>query len=317
MAAQFTETDWIWKNGEFIPWEEATLHVMSHVLHYGSSIFEGIRCYATPDGPAVFRLEDHARRFYDSCRVYRMELPLEQDEFVEVCHELVERNDLSECYIRPIALRGYGAIGVDPQGSPVDLYVICWPWGAYLGSTALEEGVDVCVSSWNRPAPNTTPTMAKAGGNYVNAALIKMEAHEDGYAEGIALGPEGLVSEGSGQNLFLVRDGAIFTPPLDGTMLAGITRDCVIRLARDADIEVHERPIPREMLYVADELFFTGTAAEITPVRSVDRIPVGSGEPGAVTKQLQERYLAIARGEAPDPYGWRQLHASDRRARVS
>lgn len=317
MAAQFTTTEWIWKNGEMIPWKEATLHVMSHVVHYGSSIFEGIRCYATPEGPAIFRRDDHVRRFFDSCRVYRMELPFAQEELAAACHELVERNGLTECYIRPIALRGFGAVGVNPQGSPIDVYLICWPWGAYLGSEALEEGVDVRVSSWHRPAPNTIPTMAKAGGNYVNAALIKMEAHEDGYAEGIALGPGGLVSEGSGQNIFAVRDGVLLTPPLDGTMLAGITRDCVVRLAHDAGIEVRERPMPRELLYVADELFFTGTAAEITPIRSVDRIAVGEGKPGPVTRRLQSDYLGIARGEAEDPYGWRQMSAGSTTARVS
>ncbi|MDX1566823.1 MAG: branched-chain amino acid transaminase [Longimicrobiales bacterium] len=304
---EFTETDWIWKNGEFIPWKDAQLHVMSHVVHYGSSIFEGMRCYATPEGPAIFRLDEHIRRFYDSCKVYRMELPVGPTEVRKACHDLVAENELTECYIRPIAVRGYGAAGVNPSGSPIDVYLICWPWGAYLGAEALEHGVDIRTSSWNRPAPNTTPAMAKAGGNYINSALMKMEAKLDGYAEAIALAPNGLVSEGSGQNIFVVRDDVLTTPPLDGTLLAGITRDSVIRLAVDRGLEVRERSIPREALYIADELFFTGTAAEITPIRSVDRIEIGSGEPGPRTIELQGALLDIAQGKADDPYGWRSL----------
>lgn len=302
---EFHESEWIWANGEYVPWDHARLHVMSHVCHYGSSIFEGIRCYETPSGPAVFRLDAHLRRFYDSCRIHRMEMTVEREELSAVCREIVSRNGLASCYIRPLALRGYGAAGVDPRKSPVDVYVICWPWGAYLGSRALEEGVDVCVSSWSRPAPNTIPVQAKAGGNYLNAALMKMEATLDGYAEAIALGPGGVVSEGSAQNLFLVRDGRLLTPGIDGTILAGITRDAVLRLARDEGIPAEETVIAREMLYTADEAFFTGTAAEVTPVRSVDRIPVGDGEPGPVTRTLQEALLGIARGHRPDPYGWR------------
>ena len=304
---EFTETDWIWKNGEFIPWADAQLHVMSHVVHYGSSIFEGMRCYATPEGPSIFRLDDHIRRFFDSCKIYRMELPTGPTDLAQACHDLVGKNELRECYVRPIAVRGYGAAGVDPKGSPIDVYLICWPWGAYLGAEALEQGVDIRTASWNRPAPNTTPAMAKAGGNYINSALMKMEAKLDGYAEAIALAPNGLVSEGSGQNIFVVRDDVLTTPPLEGTLLAGITRDSVIRLARDRGLEVLERPVPRELLYIADELFFTGTAAEITPIRTVDRIPIGSGEPGPVTRQLQSALLDIAQGKEPDPYEWRSL----------
>lgn len=306
---EFTETDWIWKNGEFIPWADARLHVMSHVVHYGSSIFEGMRCYATPEGPSIFRLDDHIRRFYDSCKIYRMELSVGPDELSKACHDLVAKNELRECYVRPLAVRGYGAAGVNPKGSPIDVYLICWPWGAYLGAEALEHGVDIRTSSWNRPAPNTMPTMAKAGGNYINSALMKMEAKQDGYSEAIALAPSGLVSEGSGQNIFVVRDDVLTTPPLEGTLLAGITRDSVIRLARDRGLEVLERPVPRELLYIADELFFTGTAAEVTPIRTVDRIPIGSGEPGPITIQLQRALLDIAQGETSDPHGWRSLPA--------
>lgn len=304
MSSSFPKTDWIWKDGEFIPWEAATLHVMSHVVHYGSSVFEGIRCYRTPDGPAIFRLADHLRRLEDSARVYRMPLPYTAAQLGEACAALIARNALDECYLRPIALRGYGTAGLNPIPSPVETYLICWPWGAYLGAEALEQGVDVCVSSWNRPAPNTFPALAKAGGNYLSSQLIKMEAITNGYAEGIALGPDGTVSEGSGQNLILVRDGALISPPLDGTNLAGITRDSVLTLARDQGIPVREQPVPREMLYLADEMFFTGTAAEVTPIRSVDRIPVGDGRTGEITRALQEQLLGVAHGRLPDRHRW-------------
>lgn len=307
MSAQFESTPWIWKNGEFIRWRDATLHVMSHVVHYGSSVFEGIRCYSTPDGPAIFRLEDHIARFFDSSRIYRMDPPCTPEELGAACHELVRRNELQECYIRPISFRGYGAIGLNPQPSPVETYVICWPWGAYLGAEALEEGVDACVTTWSRPAPNTFPVLAKAGGHYMNSQLMKMEAAANGYAEAIALSPEGLVSEGSGQNLFLVKNGVLSTPRPDGSMLLGITRDSILRLARDEGIEVREESIPRERLYTADEIFFTGTAAELTPVRSVDRIQVKDGKAGPVTRGLQQRFLGIARGREPDPYHWRSV----------
>lgn len=298
------EARWIWRDGDLVPWEEATLHVMSHVVHYGSSIFEGIRCYETAEGPAIFRLGDHVRRFYDSCRIYRMEPKPSPDALTAACHAVVRENELRECYVRPVAYRGLGTAGLDPAESPVETCVICWPWGAYLGGDALERGVDVRVSSWQRPAPNTHPAMAKAGGNYVNAQLMKMEAVADGYAEAIALSTAGLVSEGSGQNLFVVRDGTLITPPIDGSSLVGITRDSVLTLADDLGIPVRQEPVPRESLYVADELFFTGTAAEVTPIRSVDRIPVANGGAGPVTRRLQERLLDTCRGRAPDTHGW-------------
>lgn len=304
MAAKFTTTDWIWHNGEFIPWQDATIHVMSHVVHYGSSVFEGIRCYNTPDGPAIFRLPEHLRRLRDSAKVYRMEYPYSEKALTAALEELIIRNNLDECYIRPVVFRGYGTVGVNPSGSPVETYLVCWPWGTYLGEGALERGVDVCVSSWARPAPNTLPAMAKAGGNYLSSQLIKMEAVANGYDEGIALAPTGIVSEGSGQNLFLVRDGVLITPPLEGTLLQGITRDSVITIARDLGFEVRQHAIPREALYMADELFFTGTAAEVTPIRSVDRIVVGSGKAGEITLALQARLLDVAQGRVEDRYGW-------------
>lgn len=304
MTTSFPRTDWIWKDGCLIPWESATLHVMSHGVQYGSSVFEGIRCYRTDRGPTVFRLDDHIRRLHDSARICRMELGYSRAALVEASLELVHRNGLEECYIRPIALRGLGAAGVNPSASPVEVYLVCWPWGAYLGDGALESGVDVGVSSWHRPAPNTLPAMAKIGGAYINSQLIKMEAAANGYAEGIALGADGLVSEGSGQNLFLVRDGTLITPAQNGTLLPGITRDSILTLARDLGIPAREATVPREMLYAADELFFTGTAAEVTPVRSVDRITVGDGRVGPVTATLQKQLLDVARGRLPDPHGW-------------
>ena len=297
-------TEWIWHNGEIIPWDDAQLHVMSHVVHYGSSVFEGIRFYDTPQGPAAFRLSDHMRRFMNSARIYRMDLELSLDELADACREVVNRNGLEAGYIRPVALRGLGALGLHPGKSPVETYIVCWPWGTYLGTEALQEGVDVCVSTWTRPAPNTLPTLAKAGGNYVISQLMRLEAEANGYAEAIGLGPDGLVSEGSGQNLFVVDAGILCTPPVDGTLLNGITRDSILKLAADLGIPTREQAIPREMLYIADELFFTGTASEITPVRSVDRIEVGGGGVGPVTDVLQKEYLGIATGERPDPYGW-------------
>ena len=304
MAAKFTTTDWIWHNGEFVPWESATVHVMSHVIHYGSSVFEGIRCYNTPDGPAIFRLPEHLRRLRDSAKVYRMEYEYSEEDLTTALQELILRNNLEECYIRPVVFRGYGTVGVNPSGSPVETYLVCWPWGTYLGEGALERGVDVCVSSWHRPAPNTLPAMAKAGGNYLSSQLIKMEAIANGYDEGIALAPSGVISEGSGQNLFIVRDGVLITPPLEGTLLQGITRDSVLTLAREMGIEVRQHAVPREALYMADELFFTGTAAEVTPIRSVDRIVVGEGRAGEMTLALQARLLDVAQGRVPDTHGW-------------
>jgi branched-chain amino acid aminotransferase len=297
-------TEWIWRDGEIIPWDDAQLHIMSHVVHYGSSVFEGIRFYNTLAGPAAFRLSDHIRRFVSSARIYRMDLGLSASGLAEGCREVVNRNRLTDGYLRPVAVRGLGALGIHPGKSPVETYIVCWPWGQYLGTEALEQGVDVCVSSWNRPAPNTLPTLAKAGGNYVISQLMRLEAEANGYAEAIGLGPDGLVSEGSGQNLFLVDGGILYTPPLNGTLLHGITRDCVLKLAANLGIQTREQAVPREMLYVADELFFTGTASEITPVRSVDRIKVGGGGVGPITQKLQKEYLGIATGQRPDRYGW-------------
>ncbi len=299
----FPQTAWIWRNGEWVPWEDATIHVMSHVVHYGSSVFEGIRCYATKEGPAIFRLPEHMRRFADSAKIYRMDVP-EQAVMEEACREVVVRNEMDACYIRPIAFRGYGNPGVNPAPSPVEVYVICWEWGAYLGKEGLANGVDACVSTWMRPAPDTYPAIAKAGGNYLNGQLLKLEAHINGYAEAIAMGPGGLISEGSGQNVFIVRDGTLIAPAVDGTFLLGITRDSLMHLARDLGIPVKEQAVPREMLYTADEVFFCGTAAEVTPVRSVDRLPVGDGRPGPITMALQERFFAIVGGEYPDTHGW-------------
>jgi len=304
LTSSFPSTEWIWRDGSFVPWDDARIHVMSHVVHYGTSVFEGIRCYQTPRGPALFRLHDHFRRFLLSGRIYRMEAPYSLEELVEASLELIERNGLEECYLRPLGLRGVGAAGLNPYGSPVETFLISWPWGAYLGKDALEEGVDACVSSWNRPAPNTLPTQAKAGGHYMNAQLMKMEAIANGYAEAIALSPSGLVSEGSGQNLFLVRNGTLVTPSLDGSMLSGITRDSIQKLAEEEGIPVHYENVPREALYAADELFFTGTAAEVTPIRSVDRIQVGDGRPGPITLAMQNAVLDVARGRRPDRHGW-------------
>jgi branched-chain amino acid aminotransferase len=294
----------IWHNGSFIPWADATIHVLSHVVSYGTSVFEGIRCYATPSGPAVFRVSDHVRRLVDSAKIYRMDLGHTRDELTEAILELVRINDLDACYIRPIAIRAYGDVGVNPLHNPVDVYLACWVWGKYLGDQALAQGVDVCVSSWKRIAPNTLPALAKAGANYMNSQLIKMEAITNGYTEGIALDDSGYVSEGSGENIFVVRDGRIHTPPLGASVLPGVTRDSVIRLAQDLRIPLVETIIPREMLYIADEVFFTGTAAEITPIRSVDRILVGQGQRGPITDRLQKEFFALINGAAPDRYGW-------------
>ncbi|MEJ7811368.1 MAG: branched-chain amino acid transaminase [Gemmatimonadaceae bacterium] len=313
---QLTATDWIWRNGEFIPWADAQVHVLCHSLQFGSSAFEGIRCYSTPRGPAIFRLEDHLQRLLNSCKIYRMEVGYSVDELVAACCELVEKNGLDACYIRPMVLRGYGAAGMVPFASPVEVYLPCWPWGAYLGEGALENGVDACVSTWHRVAPNTIPAMAKIAGNYLSGQLVKMEALANGFAEAIALGPDGMLSEGSGQNLFLVRGGTLFTSPVDGTLLPGITRDSILALARDAGIAVREGPLPRESLYIADEVFFTGTAAEVTPVRSVDKITVGAGRPGPVTQLLQSRFLDVVHGAADDAHGW-LTHVRAERASAS
>lgn len=297
-------TNVIWRDGQLIPWEQATLHVMSHVVHYGSSVFEGIRCYETPDGPAVFRLREHMRRLHDSCKIYRIPMRWTQDELAQATVDLVAANGLPACYLRPIVVRTGEQMGILPTDVPVETFLIAWRWGAYLGHEALTHGVDVCVSSWRRNAPGTTPTLAKAGGNYLNSQLTKMEARADGYAEGIALDHYGYVSEGSGENLFLVRDGALHTTGTESGILEGITRDSVIAIARDLGIPVREARLPRETLLLADEMFFTGTAAELTPIRSVDRQPVGDGTPGPITRAVQDRYLGIATGRYPDAHGW-------------
>ena len=300
-----TPTEKIWHNGRFIRWDEATIHVLSHVVSYGSSVFEGIRCYSTPAGPAVFRLREHVRRMVDSARIYRMEnLGFSPAQLAEAMLELVRVNHMDACYIRPIVLRGYGEVGVNPLKNPIDVYIACWEWGQYLGEEALAEGVDVCVSSWTRLAPNTLPAMAKAGANYMNSQLIKMEALANGYTEGIALDAAGYVSEGSGENIFVVRDGKIHTPPLGASVLPGITRDAILTLARDLGIPLVETIVPREMLYIADEVFFSGTAAEITPIRSVDRIPIGKGRRGPVAEKLQKEFFGIISGAKPDRHGW-------------
>jgi branched-chain amino acid aminotransferase len=301
MALQKTEH--IWHNGKLIPWDQATIHVMSHVIHYGSSVFEGIRCYAPKGMPAIFRAQEHMERLVNSAKVYRIELDYTAGELVAAMAELVKSNGAWPCYIRPIVLRGYGELGVSPLNSPVEVYIANYPWGKYLGSDA-SEGVDVCVSSWTRLAPNTLPAMAKAGANYMNSQLIKMEAVLNGYAEGIALDTNGYVSEGSGENVFVVRNGVLQTAPLGNSVLPGITRDSVLQIARDLGIPVVEAGIPREMLYIAEEVFFTGTAAEVTPIRSVDKITVGKGVIGQITKAIQKEFYAIVRGEKPDRYQW-------------
>lgn len=291
-------------NGSLVNWADAKIHVASHVVHYGSAVFEGARCYDTAKGSACFRLEDHTRRLYNSAKIYRMPIPMEPAAMNAAILETIRANGLKACYIRQLVYRGYGEPGVSPTGSPVDVAILCWEWGAYLGPEALERGVDVCVSSWTRSAPNTFPTMAKSSANYASSQLIKMEATVNGYAEGIALDPTGHVSEGSAANLFLVRDRVLFTPPLYASVLPGITRDSIMTLAHDLGIEVREEPVQREALYTADELFFSGTAAEVTPIRSVDKIVVGAGGCGPITRALQRRFFEVVNGEAPDRHGW-------------
>lgn len=299
-----TPTEKIWHNGRFIAWDDAKIHVLSHVVSYASSVFEGVRCYETKQGPALFRAQDHARRLLDSAKIYRMEIPYSIDQLTAAMSDTVRQNGLRACYIRPIALRGYGDVGVLPQNNPIETYIACYPWGRYLGEEGVNAGVDVCVSSWNRIAPNTLPALSKAGANYMNSQLIRMEAHINGYAEGIALDEAGYVSEGSGENLFVVRDGKVLTPPLGASVLPGITRDAIVKVAGQLGIPVVETIIPRELLYIADEVFFTGTAAEVTPIRSVDRIPVGQGRRGPITEQIQKRFFAIVNGDAKDDFGW-------------
>jgi branched-chain amino acid aminotransferase len=291
-------------NGKLVPWDDAKIHVGSHVIHYGSAVFEGLRCYATPEGSAVFRLDAHTERLFDSAKIYRMDVPVDQAAFNQAVLDTVAANELPACYIRPLIYRGYGQLGVNPFPCPVDMAIMVWDWGKYLGPEALERGVDVRVSSWTRIAPNTLPAMAKTAANYMNSQLIKMEAIKDGYAEGIALDADGHVSEGSGENLFLVKKGMLVTPPLVSSVLPGITRDSVIQLARRLEIPVSEARLPREALYVADELFFTGTAAEITPIRSVDKIVVGAGKRGPLTEALQDAFFDVLECRVPDEFGW-------------
>ena len=298
------QSEKIWFNGEFTNWEEAKIHVLSHVVHYGSSVFEGIRCYSTKKGPAVFRLQDHMKRLLDSAKIYRMEIPYALDELCEAVLETIRINDLKACYIRPVAFRGYGVLGVLPFDCPVETVIAVWEWGQYLGPEALEKGVSVCTSSWNRMAPNTFPFLAKAGGNYLNSQLVKMEAKVNGYDEGIVLGTDGLVSEGSGENIFVIRNGVIYTPASSFSILPGITRHTAISLARDLGFKVEQRAIPREFLYLADEIFFTGTAAEVTPIRSVDQIQIGSGQRGEITEQLQKAFFEMINAEVEDTHGW-------------
>jgi len=298
------KTEKIWHNGKFIAWDDAKVHVLSHVVSYGSGIFEGIRCYHTKQGPAIFRLREHMQRLINSCRIYRMELPYSVDELSAVALELVRANKMDACYVKPIVLRGYGEVGVNPLPCPIEIFMACWDWGKYLGPEALEQGVDVCVSSWNRMAPNTLPAMSKAAANYMNSQLIRMEAILNGYIEGIALDTNGYVSEGSGENIFLVHEGTVLTPPLANSILPGITRDAIMTLCRDLEIPLAERIIPREMLYVADEVFFVGTASEVTPIRSIDKSITGTGKRGPVTKRLQDEFFALAEGRKPDRHGW-------------
>lgn len=294
----------IWYDGKLVAWEDATLHVLSHVVHYGSSVFEGVRCYDLPAGPGVFRMDDHVKRLFDSAKIYRMDIPFTREEIGAAILETVRANDLTSCYIRPLVFRGLGTMGVNPLECPVNCVVAAWYWGKYLGEEAMEKGVSVRVSSWHRAAPNTFPTLAKAGGNYLNSQLVKIEAANDGFDEGIALDHYGFVSEGSGENVFLVRNGVIYTPPSSSSILPGITRHCVFTLARELGIRIHQQVIPREALYVADEVFFSGTAAEITPVTRIDNIVVGDGLRGPVTEQVQSAFFEIIEGKAEDRHGW-------------
>ncbi|MCL5267713.1 MAG: branched-chain amino acid transaminase [Bacteroidetes bacterium] len=297
------KVDKIWMNGELVDWDDAKVHVLSHVIHYGSSWFEGIRCYDTARGSAIFRLGEHLKRLQNSVKIYRAEIPYSQEELRQAVMETIRANKMKACYIRPVVFRGYGDVGVNPSNNPVDTVVAVWDWGQYLGAGALDDGIEVCVSSWRRPEPDTFPTMAKTGGNYMNSQLIKLEAIANGYSEGIALDSNGYISEGSGENIFVVMDGALYTTPLHASILPGITRASVLQLAKDAGIEVREETMLREVLYVADEVFFAGTAAELTPIRSVDKIKVGNGKPGPITREMQKRFFEVVR-DGVDKHDW-------------
>ena len=295
--------DWIWQNGQIKPWRDATVHVMAHALHYGSSVFEGIRSYETPDGAAIFRLTDHLKRLYMSAKIYDIEIPYSIDELAAACREVVKKNDLKAAYLRPVAFRGLGGFGLSAE-CPTDVAVATWPMGPYLGPEALENGIDACVSSWQRFAPNTIPAGAKAGGNYLSGQLIAREARRLGFGEGIALASTGLLSEGAGENLFLVFDGVLHTPPASASILTGITRHTLMTLAREDGIEVVERDLPREYLYLADEILMCGTAAEVTPIRAVDGKQIGNGKGGTITRRLQELYFGLFSGKTADRWGW-------------
>ena len=300
----FEKTDKIWMNGKYVKWDDAKIHILSHVIHYGTALFEGARCYKTKKGSAIFRLQPHTDRLFNSCKMYRIEVPYTKEEINKAIIETIKINKQEECYLRPIVYRGYESLGVNPFTCPVDVAIAVWPWGAYLGKEAIEQGVDVMVSSWRRIAPDTMPALAKAAANYMNSQLIKMEALTYGFVEGIALDILGYVSEGSGENIFVIKDGIMYTPPLGASVLPGITRDCVIQIAAELKIPLVEQFIPREALYIADEVFFTGSAAEITPIKSVDKIPVGKGKRGEITKKLQEEFFTITRAETDDRFGW-------------
>lgn len=300
----FDESGKIWFNGELVDWKDAKIHVLSHVVHYGSSVFEGIRCYNTKKGPAIFRLREHAQRLINSGKIYRMDIPYSVEELSDAIIETVKANNLKECYIRPIAFRGYKELGVYPLNCPMETVIAAWGWGQYLGEEALEQGVDIGVSTWRRMAPDTMPNMAKAGSNYMNSQLAKMESVMNGYDEAIMLDYHGLVGEGSGENIFIVKEGTVYTPPVSSSLLGGITRDSIIQMARDIGLEVKEEQMPREMLYIADEAFLTGTAAEVSPVRSVDKITVGAGKRGEITKKLQDKFFDVVNAKCEDEHGW-------------
>ncbi|SCG86881.1 branched-chain amino acid transaminase [Methanobacterium congolense] len=300
----FDESGKIWFNGKLVDWKDANIHVLSHVVHYGSSVFEGIRCYNTKKGPAVFRLQDHLQRLLNSGKIYRMDIPYTVEELSQATMDTIKANKLKECYIRPIAFRGYSELGVYPRNCPVETVIAAWGWGQYLGEEALENGVDLGVSTWRRMAPDTMPNMAKAGSNYMNSQLAKMESVMNGYDEAIMLDYQGMVSEGSGENIFLVKDEVLYTPPVSSSLLGGITRDSIMEIARDMGLEVREETLPREMLYIADEVFLTGTAAELTPIRSIDKITVGEGKRGEITKKLQETFFKVLNCEVEDEKGW-------------
>ncbi len=295
---------YIWHNGELIHWDDAKIHIMSGGVMFAASAFEGIRCYSTPKGPAVLHLDAHMRRLHDSCKIYRIDLPYDVEELGKACCETIIANKLSQCYIRPSVIRGYGGMGMDGAGCPTETYIATWEWGSYLGEDAFETGIDICTSSWNRPAPNTSPGAAKVTANYGNASLIKMEAKANGFIEAIALSPNGMVSEGSGQNIFMVLDGTLITPPINGSNLSGITRESIITIARDIGIDVRVEPIPRELLYTCNELFFVGTATEVMPIRSLDHITIGSGTRGPITERLQAIYNDMVSGRVTDKFNW-------------